>query len=80
LRFLELYKLAKPLIDGDLRKTLDFSVLAEHESWKPVLAGLMSKNIEVINDSLPSYNEAANDFLEELGNTITKQISNLLKK
>lgn len=78
IRFIEIYKLSKPLINNDLRKNLDVSALSEQELWKPLLAGLMPDNTKLIENDLHTYVKSINAFHDELGKAITAQISNLL--
>jgi len=77
-RYVELYRLARPLIENKLRVPLDEVAKHEELQFAPIVEGTHKKDLEFINEHMKGWSDSINCLVKMLSQTIQEQITYLM--
>jgi len=75
-RFIELSKLARPLLDTHLKNKLDEIAIIENKKFEPIKHHLLT-GVEFERNTLPDWGDSVNNFLDTLSGVVQEQVSRL---
>ena len=78
-RFVELYRIARPLIESKLREGLDATANFEGNQFIHIKDAVMRKDLDAVNEKRELWGGAINRFLDTLSKTIQEQIAILIE-
>jgi len=78
-RYIALYRLSRPLIDGRLRKSLDECYESEKKLFELIAMELDKSNLDGVNKHLEKWMNSIKKFTDSLSAAIQEQIASMME-